>query len=77
MRLLWKEGIRTVSRQTKVRTLVLFSAGISSVIGGVVEKIAVIVRGFNANWKKAMDEINAEVLRTFNNFKQGTNILQV
>ncbi|XP_055356610.1 vacuolar protein sorting-associated protein 52 homolog [Paramacrobiotus metropolitanus] len=40
------------------------------------KKIAGIVRGFNNNWKKAMDDINAEVLRTFNNFKQGTNILQ-
>ncbi|OWA52690.1 Vacuolar protein sorting-associated protein 52-like protein [Hypsibius exemplaris] len=40
------------------------------------KKIGSIIRGFNANWKKAMDDINAEVMRTFNNFKQGTNILQ-
>ena len=41
------------------------------------EKIGTIIRGFNTNWKKAMDDINSEVMRTFNNFKQGTNILQV
>ena len=43
----------------------------------VVEKIGSIVRSFNTNWKKGMDEINAEVMRTFSNFKQGTSILQV
>ncbi|XP_054716270.1 vacuolar protein sorting-associated protein 52 homolog [Uloborus diversus] len=39
-------------------------------------KVNSIVKSFNSGWKKAMDEINADIMTTFTNFKNGTNILQ-
>lgn len=41
------------------------------------EKVTGIVRSFSANWKKSIDAINKEILQSFTNFKNGTNILQV
>uniref|UniRef100_A0A183V8G5 Vacuolar protein sorting-associated protein 52 homolog n=1 Tax=Toxocara canis TaxID=6265 RepID=A0A183V8G5_TOXCA len=40
------------------------------------EKVTGIVRSFSANWKKSIDAINKEILQSFTNFKNGTNILQ-
>ncbi|GFS98967.1 vacuolar protein sorting-associated protein 52 homolog [Trichonephila clavipes] len=39
-------------------------------------KVPVLVKSFNSGWKKAMDEINGDIMTTFTNFKNGTNILQ-
>ena len=36
-----------------------------------------LVRGFNSEWKKAIEIINQDVMRSFTNFKNGTQILQV
>ncbi|VDM08749.1 unnamed protein product [Wuchereria bancrofti] len=38
--------------------------------------VAKIVRSFCANWKKSIDAVNNEIIRSFANFKNGTNILQ-
>ncbi|XP_065919051.1 vacuolar protein sorting-associated protein 52 homolog isoform X2 [Dysidea avara] len=35
-----------------------------------------IVKGFSSDWKKALDLINQDIMRTFTNFKNGTAILQ-
>ncbi|KAK6112916.1 Vps52 / Sac2 family protein [Brugia pahangi] len=40
------------------------------------DNVAKIVRSFCANWKKSIDAINNEIVRSFANFKNGTNILQ-
>lgn len=40
------------------------------------EQVTVLLRNFNSGWKKALDSINQEVLGSFPNFKNGTNILQ-
>eukprot|EP00058_Branchiostoma_floridae_P023157 XP_002608647.1 hypothetical protein BRAFLDRAFT_97676 [Branchiostoma floridae] len=40
-------------------------------------RITKLVRGFAVNWKQAIDVINQEVMRSFTNFKNGTQILQV
>lgn len=40
---------------------------------GRVERL---VRGFATSWKKAIDQISGEVMRSFDNFKNGTQILQ-
>ena len=42
-----------------------------------VEHIHQIVKGFSSDWKKALDLINQDIMRTFTNFKNGTAILQV
>ncbi|XP_015793928.1 vacuolar protein sorting-associated protein 52 homolog [Tetranychus urticae] len=39
-------------------------------------KIANIVKTFNNGWRKAIDEINREVMQNFTNFKCGNNIQQ-
>lgn len=41
------------------------------------EKILSLVRAFNTHWKKAVEEMNSEIMTSFSNFKNGTNILQV
>lgn len=43
----------------------------------VTERIQQIVRGFNNDWKRALESINQDVMRAFTNFKNGTQILQV
>lgn len=40
-------------------------------------KAGPIIRNFNQNWKKSLEQINSEVMRSFTNFMNGTNILQV
>ena len=35
------------------------------------------MKGFNADWKKSIELINQDVMRSFTNFKNGTQILQV
>jgi hypothetical protein len=40
------------------------------------EIVSVLLRNFNSGWKKALDSINGEVLSSFPNFKNGTQILQ-
>ena len=42
-----------------------------------LEHIHQIVKGFSSDWKKALDLINQDIMRTFTNFKNGTAILQV
>jgi len=42
----------------------------------ISEKIVQLVRGFNSDWKKAIDLINQDIMRSFTNFKNGTQILQ-
>ncbi|KAF6039990.1 vps52 [Bugula neritina] len=42
----------------------------------VCREISQLIRGFNADWKKAIDSINADIMRSFTNFKSGTQILQ-
>lgn len=34
------------------------------------------MRGFNGGWKKAIDDMNGDIMKTFTNFKCGTSILQ-
>jgi len=36
-----------------------------------------LVRGFNSDWKKAIELINHDVMTSFTNFKNGTQIMQV
>lgn len=40
------------------------------------QKAGQIIIIFNGKWKSALDELNNEVLNSFPNFKNGTNILQ-
>ncbi|VDI12964.1 vacuolar protein sorting-associated protein 52 [Mytilus galloprovincialis] len=40
------------------------------------KRVQQIVRGFNNDWKRALEMINGEVMRAFTNFKNGTQILQ-
>ena len=40
------------------------------------ENVSVLLRNFNAGWKRGLDAINQEVLSSFPNFKNGTQILQ-
>ncbi|KAL4219562.1 Vacuolar protein sorting-associated protein 52 [Mactra antiquata] len=39
-------------------------------------RVTQIVKGFNSDWKRALEYINQEVMRSFTNFKNGTQILQ-
>ncbi|KAL5011476.1 hypothetical protein ScPMuIL_010027 [Solemya velum] len=43
---------------------------------GEERRVQQIVRGFNNDWKKALEVINQDVMRAFTNFKNGTQILQ-
>ncbi|KAL1422907.1 hypothetical protein MTO96_021628 [Rhipicephalus appendiculatus] len=40
------------------------------------KKVIMLIRSFNSGWKKAIDDINQDIMQTFTNFKNGTNILQ-
>ena len=40
-------------------------------------RVQQIVRGFNNDWKRALEVINQDVMRAFTNFKNGQQILQV
>lgn len=39
-------------------------------------RVGKIISQFNSGWKSSLDSINGEVLNSFPNFKNGTNILQ-
>ncbi|KAI0213670.1 Vacuolar protein sorting-associated protein 52-like [Lamellibrachia satsuma] len=39
-------------------------------------RVTQLVRGFNSEWKKAIELINQDVMTSFTNFKNGTQILQ-
>ncbi len=39
-------------------------------------RVGNILMAFNGRWKSSLDELNKEVLGSFPNFKNGTNILQ-
>ena len=43
----------------------------------LIEHIHQIIKGFSNDWKKSLDLINQDIMRTFTNFKNGTAILQV
>ncbi|WKY07944.1 hypothetical protein Q1695_007442 [Nippostrongylus brasiliensis] len=40
------------------------------------DKLTTVVQTFASNWRRAIDAINGEVVKSFTNFKNGTNILQ-
>uniref|UniRef100_A0A183G0C4 Vacuolar protein sorting-associated protein 52 homolog n=1 Tax=Heligmosomoides polygyrus TaxID=6339 RepID=A0A183G0C4_HELPZ len=40
------------------------------------DKLTAVVQSFSANWRRSIDAINGEVVKSFTNFKNGTNILQ-
>ncbi len=40
-------------------------------------RVQQLVRGFAANWKKSIEELNQDIMQSFTNFKNGTAILQV
>ncbi|KAF8386907.1 vps-52 [Pristionchus pacificus] len=40
------------------------------------DKLTSVIRSFSANWKRSIDGINGEIVKSFTNFKNGTNILQ-
>ena len=40
-------------------------------------RVQQLVRGFAADWKRSIESINQEIMRSFSNFKNGTAILQV
>ena len=42
-----------------------------------VGRIQQLVRGFASDWKRSIENINQEIMRSFSNFKNGTAILQV
>lgn len=41
------------------------------------DRVVRLVRQFNATWKKATEDLNGEIMRSFSNFRNGTSILQV
>uniref|UniRef100_A0A914WYF7 Vacuolar protein sorting-associated protein 52 homolog n=2 Tax=Plectus sambesii TaxID=2011161 RepID=A0A914WYF7_9BILA len=54
----------------------LVDQGHTELLRRYTEKVPNLVRSFSADWKKSIDQINQEVMRSFSNFKNGTNILQ-
>jgi ribosome-binding ATPase YchF (GTP1/OBG family) len=40
-------------------------------------KVTQIVRAFAAEWKRSIESINAKILQSFTNFKNGTKVLQI
>ena len=59
----------------KVRCSLLNNCWLIQII--LIEHIHQIVKGFSNDWKKSLDLINQDIMRTFTNFKNGTAILQV
>lgn len=43
---------------------------------GYEKKVTQLVKGFNSDWKKSVDTIDANVMRSFANLKNGAQILQ-
>uniref|UniRef100_A0A0N5AMR6 Vacuolar protein sorting-associated protein 52 homolog n=1 Tax=Syphacia muris TaxID=451379 RepID=A0A0N5AMR6_9BILA len=54
----------------------LIEQGHTQLLIRYIDKLTVIVRSFNANWKRSIANINRDVVRSFTNFKNGSNILQ-
>ena len=56
----------------------LAAAGGGGAAGADTEfgNVTVLIRNFNAGWKASLDKVNGEVLGSFPNFRNGTNILQ-
>ena len=40
-------------------------------------RVAQLIRGFATDWKRGIEAINHEIMRSFSNLKNGTAILQV
>jgi hypothetical protein len=40
-------------------------------------RVSQIVRGFATDWKRGIESINHDIMRSFSNLKNGTAILQV
>lgn len=55
---------------------ILLEKGQLDSLGKQEVRVQQIVRGFNNDWKRALEVINQEVMRAFTNFKNGTQILQ-
>ncbi|GFS17595.1 vacuolar protein sorting-associated protein 52-like protein [Elysia marginata] len=55
---------------------VLLERGQADRLATEEKRVQQIVRGFNNDWKRALENINQEVMRAFTNFKNGTQILQ-
>ena len=53
--------------------LYVLTTYISCVLGRVTQ----IVKAFNADWKRAIEVLNQDTMRSFTNFKNGTQIQQV
>ena len=43
----------------------------------LADKLVSVIRSFSANWKRSVEAINGEIVKSFTNFKSGSNILQV
>ena len=54
----------------------LIEKGQEGQLRSLEQKAGAIVLSFNGKWKTALDQLNKEVLGSFPNFKNGTNILQ-
>jgi len=61
---------------TNVQTCGNYLVKLNSVVH-FLGRIQQLVRGFAADWKKSIENINQEIMRSFSNFKNGTTILQV
>ena len=55
----------------------LYVFGLSLISCFHLERIQQLVRGFASDWKRSIENINQEIMRSFSNFKNGTTILQV
>lgn len=42
-----------------------------------IDKLTSVVQSFESKWKQAIESINSEIVKSFTDFKNGTNILQV
>lgn len=54
----------------------LLERGQGQVIRPDEKRIQQLVRGFASDWKRSIENINQEIMRSFSNFKNGTTILQ-
>ncbi|XP_015774460.1 PREDICTED: vacuolar protein sorting-associated protein 52 homolog isoform X1 [Acropora digitifera] len=54
----------------------LLERGQGQVIRPDERRIQQLVRGFASDWKRSIENINQEIMRSFSNFKNGTAILQ-
>ena len=55
---------------------IIEKGGQDSKLRSYEQKSGAIIISFNGKWKSALDELNKEILGSFPNFKNGTNILQ-